>query len=427
MAIRFTPRLTESRALLDRALAVIPMATQTWSKHASQWPDRVSPSFIQRGEGAHVWDVDGNEWVDYGMALAPVILGYAEPAVDAAVRRQLEQGIVFSLAHPIEVQVAEQIVRMVAGVEAVRFGKSGSDAVGAAVRAARALTGRDRVVACGHHGWHDWYVGSTAFSAGVPGAVRDLIATFAYNDLGSLEQQLDQAQGRVAAVVLEPSGTELPAPGFLEGVVERAHAHGALVIFDEVVTGFRLAPGGARQRYGVHPDFSCYGKALGNGMPVSAVAGRWEVMHAFDEVFVSLTHGGETLSLAAAEVVLDTVADGTVLASIEGLGQRLLAGFSERIAEHGVGHLVRASGEPHRPVVTFPGDSDQVRRSWVHQCFAEHGILFTGSTPLCARHTEADVALGIEAFDHALEVIATRTDLASMLAGTPMRPVFRAR
>ena len=316
---------------------------------------------------------------------------------------------------------------MVPGVEAVRFGKSGSDAVSAAVRAARTLTGRDRVVVCGHHGWHDWYVGSTAFGAGVPKAVRDLIATFAYNDLDSLERQLDPAPGRVAAVVLEPSGTELPAPGFLEGVVERAHAQGALVIFDEVVTGFRLAPGGARQRYGVHPDFSCYGKALGNGMPISAVAGRWDVMQSFDEVFVSLTHGGETLSLAAASVVLDTVADGTVLATIERLGERLLTGFNERIAAHGVGHLVRASGEPHRPVLTFPGDSDQVRRSWVHQCFAQRGILFNGSTPLCARHTEADVALGIEAFDHALEVLATQVDLASMLVGMPMQPVFRAR
>lgn len=427
MSTPFPPQLTESRALRDRALEVIPIGTQTWSKHASQWPDGVTPSYIRRGDGAHVWDVDGNEWVDYAMALAPVILGYAEPSVDAAIRSQLEHGIVFSLAHPIEVQVAEQIVRMVPGVEAVRFGKSGSDAVSAAVRAARMITGRDNVVRCGHHGWHDWYVGSTAFPAGVPSTVRDLIATFDYNDLDSLERQLDQARGSVAAVVLEPSGTELPAPGFLAGVVERAHAHGALVIFDEVVTGFRLAPGGARERYGVHPDFSCYGKALGNGMPVSAVAGDWHVMSAFDEVFVSLTHGGEALSLAAASVVLDTIADGTVLTSIERLGERLLNGMTERIADHDVGDLVRASGEPHRPVVTFPDDDDQIRRSWVHQCFAQRGILFNGSSPLCARHTEADIALGIEAFDQALEAIATRKDLSSLLVGAPMRPVFRAR
>jgi glutamate-1-semialdehyde aminotransferase len=403
------------------------MATQTWSKHASQWPDRVAPSFIQSGKGAHVWDVDGNEWLDYAMALAPVILGYAEPAVNAAVRRQLEEGVVFSLSHPIEVQVAEQIVRMVPGVEAVRFGKSGSDVVSAAVRAARNLTGRDQLLVCGWHGWHDWYVASAGFSAGVPTAVRDLVSKFAYNDLDSLEQQLERGNGRIAAVALEPSGTELPTPGFLEGVVERAHAHGALVIFDEVVTGFRLAPGGARERYGVQPDFSCYGKALGNGMPVSAVAGRWDVMRSFDEVFVSLTHGGETLSLAAASVVLDMIADGSILARIERLGTRLLHGFNERIAAHGVGHLVRASGEPHRPVVTFPGDTDQLRRSWVHQCFAQHGILFNGSTPLCARHTDADIDAGLVALDHALEVMARCDDLAPMLVGAPMRPVFRSR
>ena len=268
------------------------------------------------------------------MALGPVILGYAEPVVDDAVRAQLDQGITFSLSHPLEAEVAERIIALCPGVEAVRFAKSGSDAVSAAIRAARALTGRDLVLAAGYHGWHDWYIGSTTRDLGVPKAVADLTMTFRFGDLDHLRSVLERHPGEVAAVVVEPSGAEVPEPGHLQAIVDLAHEHGALAVFDEIITGFRLAPGGARQRYGVVPDLSCYGKALGNGMPIAAVAGAWPTMRIFEDVFFSGTHGGETLSLAAARAVLDTVADGTVLADIEAKG----------IGAHG-----RPPGRDHRP------------------------------------------------------------------------------
>jgi glutamate-1-semialdehyde aminotransferase len=328
--------------------------------------------------------------------------------------------------HPLEVDVAERIVAMCPGVEAVRFAKSGSDAVSAAVRAARALTGRDAVLVAGYHGWHDWYVGSTSRNAGVPQAVRDLVTTFRFDDITDLERALDGRAGQVAAVVLEPSGAEIPSPGYLQEVVDLARKHGAVSVFDEVITGFRLAPGGAREHYGVRPDLSCYGKALGNGMPISAVAGSWDVMCAFEEVFVSLTHGGETLSLAAAKAVLDTIANGAVHAEIATRGRALLDGAAALIDAHGVRERVRIGGEPSRPVVQFAGVDPLVAKSWVQQCLVERGILFNGSLFVSAAHSDRDIDETLEAFDMALAGIAEHDDLAPLLHGPPVQEVFRS-
>jgi len=416
--------MSRSQELWARATRVIPMGTQTLSKGPSQFVRGASPIYLERGEGAHVWDVDGNRYLDYPMALGPVLLGYCDPSVDEAIRRQLEDGISFTLMHPLEVEVAERIAGLCPGVEAIRFGKSGSDAVSAAVRAARALTGRDLVLAGGYHGWHDWYAASTSRAAGVPEAVGALTQRFRFNDAADLARALDEHRGRVAAVVLEPSGAELPAEGYLGRVVELCREHGAVSVFDEVITGFRLAPGGARERYGVQPDLSCYGKALGNGMPISAVAGSWPAMRAFERVFFSLTHGGETLSLAAARAVLDAIADGRVLAEIEARGRRLRDGIAELVERHGVGSRVSVGGEPQRAVVGFEGPDPLVDRSWVQQCLAERSILFNGSMFVCARHTDADVEETLEAFDAALATLAGHNDLRPLLSGDPVEPVF---
>ena len=401
------------------------MGTQTLSKSPTQFVQGVSPIYLQRGRGAHVWDVDGNEWVDYPMALGPIILGYAEPVVDDAIRRQLEDGITFTLMHPLEVEVAERIARMCPGVEAVRFGKSGSDALSAGIRAARALTGRELVLVAGYHGWHDWYIGSTTRNLGVPKPVRELTRTFSFNDPDHLRACLEAAPGDVAAVVVEPSGAEIPEPGFLEQVVELSHRHGAVAVFDEVITGFRLAPGGARERYGVIPDVSCYGKALGNGMPISAVAGTWPLMRQFEQVFFSGTHGGEALSLAAAAAVLDSLADGATLREIHGRGTRMLRGIRGLIDRRGVGDHVRVGGEPERAVVGFAGKDPLVVKSWVQQCLAEAGVLFNGSMFICARHADLDIDLALQGFDTAFSTIADTEDLEPLLKGPAVQPVFR--
>ena len=406
-----------------RAEKVIPLGTQTFSKTPSQFVRGVTPIFLKGGRGAHVWDLDGHRYLDYPMALGPVLLGYAEPTIDNAVKAQLEDGITFSLPHPLEVEVAERIVRLCPGVDMVRFGKTGSDAVSAAVRAARAITGRDRVVVMGYHGWHDWFIGSTTRAAGVPAAVQALTSVVPFNDLDAARDALAGAD--VAAVVLEPSGGAVPAPGYLQSLVDLAHERGTLVVFDEVITGFRLAPGGAQERYGVQADLVAYGKALGNGMPISAVGGRAELMRVFGEIFYSGTHGGEALSLAAARAVLDTIADGKVLRAINDMGQRLRNGLDDLVARHGVGEIVRVSGEPERNVVTFPGERELVHKSVVQQFLIERGILFNGSMFISNRHTIIDIDDTIDAFDDAFHALAHTADPATLLEGPAVEAVFR--
>lgn len=410
-----------------RAERVIPLGTQTMSKHPSQWVGGgVHPTHIARGQGAHLFDVDGNEWIDEPMALGPILLGYAEPVIDEAIREQLAKGITFTLMHPLEVEVAERIVALCPGVDQVRFAKTGSDAVSAAIRAARAHTGRDLVLVGGYHGWHDWFIGSTTRDKGVPGTVSDLTVAFRYGDLDELAELLARHRGQVAAVVLEPSGATLPPAGYLQGLVDLCRADGVISVFDEVITGFRIAPGGARQRYGVQPDLSCYGKALGNGMPIAAVGGSRILMAEFEEVFFSGTHGGEALSLAAARAVLDTIADGTVLAAIEERGSRLQAGVRDLVDRHGLSGLITVDGEPHRTIVGFGGPDPLITKSFVQQGQAEAGCLFNGSLFICARHTDADVAQILSGFEASFAVLADGVEVAARLRGAPVEPVFRA-
>jgi glutamate-1-semialdehyde aminotransferase len=417
--------LRRSEEWWRRGQAVIPLGTQTLSKSPTQFVQGALPIYLERGQGAHVWDVDGNEWIDFPMALGPILLGYREPVVDEAIREQLDQGITFTLMHPLEVEVAERIVAMCPGVEAVRFGKSGSDAMSGAVRAARAITGRDHILVAGYHGWHDWYIGTTSRGAGVPKAVADLSSTFAFNDLSALEATLDAHSGDVAAVIVEPSGVDIPTPGYLADLVDMTHRHGALAIFDEIITGFRLAPGGARERYGIEPDLSCYGKALGNGMPISAIGGRWTTMRVFEEIFFSGTHGGEAIALAAARAVLDTIAEGQILPAIEKRGAGLQTALRESASRHGVGDRVQISGEPQRTVVSFQDDPDLVTKSFVQQTLAAHGVLFNGSLFMCGRHNDSDVARTMTAFDDAFATINGSSDLRPLLVGSPVAPVFR--
>jgi glutamate-1-semialdehyde aminotransferase len=253
------PVIAESERLWQRARDLIPGGTQTLAKGPYQQVLGVAPKYLKRGDGAHVWDVDGNAYLDLMMAIGPLVLGYRYPAVDAAIRAQLEDGITFSLMHPLEVEVAEQIQSLVPCAEAVRFSKTGADVTSAAIRLARAFTRRRRILCCGYHGWHDWYVGMTDRHAGVPDEVRDLTYTFEYNRIESLASALDDD---VAAVILEPVVFEEPTEGYLEQVRELCTRNGALLLFDEMWTGFRIALGGAQQRYAVTPDLATFSKAV---------------------------------------------------------------------------------------------------------------------------------------------------------------------
>jgi glutamate-1-semialdehyde aminotransferase len=425
-------RLECSSALKARAERVVPSCTQTFSKGPSQFVQGVAPVFLERGSGSHVWDVDGNEYIDTIAALGAVILGYGDPDVVQAARRQLDDGVVLSLPHPLEVEVAELLVDVIPCAEMVRFGKNGSDATAGAVRAARALTGRDHVACCGYHGWQDWYIGSTTRSAGVPRPVAELAHPFRYNDLPSLECVFAEHPGQLAAVILEPVGVVEPEPGFLAGVRSLASREGALLVFDEVITGFRLALGGAQELFGVVPDLACVGKALGNGFPISAIVGRRELMAIFDEIFFSFTYGGDTVALAAARATLARLLDGSVIEHLWRQGARLRDGYNELVRSAGIDRYTDCHGLAPRTVMSFSdadGAESLALKSIFQQEVLRRGVLSAGYHNVMSAHSDEDVERILEAYAAAVAVMAEALadgDLQGRLAGQPVQPVFRS-
>lgn len=428
-----TSRYAKSEALLERALNTIPLGSQTFSKSKTQYPFGVSPYFIERGEGSHVWDVDGNEYVDFISALCAVTLGYNDPDVTAAVRAQLDDGVIFSLPHRIEMEVAEAIVEMVPCAEKVRFGKNGSDATAGAIRIARAFTGRDRVAVCGYHGWQDWYIGSTARNLGVPKATRDLTHNFTYNDADSLLKLLKAYPGEFAAVILEPMNVAYPTATFLHDVQEMARTHGAVLVFDETITGFRFANGGAQELFGVTPDLATFGKGLANGYPVSAVAGRADIMQLMEEVFFSFTFGGETLSLAAAKATMAKLKREPVVTTMRAQGQKVIDGTIALIAKHGTGDFMSVSGDPTWSFLTIkdaaPYTLWQLKTLFMQEMFAR-GVLAYGTHNLSYAHSNADVGKLLTTYDEVFALLAdavANRSLEQKLRCKPLEPLFKVR
>ncbi len=421
------PDISRSDAWYARATGLIPAYTQTLAKGPGQYVRGVAPKYLARGKGCRVWDVDGNEYLDYQMGIGPLSLGYANEAVDAAIREQLADGITFSLMHPLEVEVAELVRELVPGAEGVRYSKTGCDATTAAVRLARAFTGRDRVLCCGYHGWHDWYIGVTDRNAGIPRATAELTATFGYNDLESVVEAIDD---QTACVILEPVTFEEPRDGFLSELRRVCDQVGALLIFDEMWTGFRLALGGAQERFGVRADLACFSKAIANGMPISVVTGRRDVMALCDkDVFFFTTFGGEALSLAAAKATIGELRAHRVPEQLERLGGKLKAGYNALAAELGLDYT-RCIGYGCRSMVTFDAKAGDplVLKSLAQQELIRRGVLWGGFHNLSFAHGEADVAYTLEAWRGALGVVREAVaagDVRGRLRGEPVEPVFR--
>ncbi len=425
--------LAQSQAWLERAKKVIPGCAQTFSKGYTQYVQGVAPIFLERGKGCRVWDVDGNEYIDYVQGLLPNILGYAHAEVNAAAAAQLAEGHSFSLPHPLEVQLAERLTRLIPCAEMVRFGKNGSDATSGAVRAARAFTGRERIACCGYHGWQDWYIGSTTRHAGVPKAVRDLTHPFPYNDLASLEKLLEQHPDEFAAVIMEPVNFVEPAHGFLEGVKHLAHRHGALLIFDEICVGFHFGLGGAQKLYGVTSDMACFGKAMGNGYPISCILGRADVMHTFEEIFYSFTFAGEVASMAAAMKVLDILEQTDALARLESNGRTLQDAVNAMAKEAGLAQRIRAVGRPQWSLLKFfdqNGADSPLLRNLFQQEVVKRGILFLASHNITAAHETTAIHQTLEAYAEVFKTLSAwvaDSNPVRFLEGPMTQPVFRVR
>jgi glutamate-1-semialdehyde aminotransferase len=391
----------------------------------------IAPYAVDEGFGAYLVDVDGKRYLDYPMGLGAVILGYNYPEVNAAVEKQLGRGASFSLPHPLEIILAEKLAELIPCAEMVRFGKNGSDATAGAVRLARAVTGRDRVACCGYHGWQDWYIGSTQMHRGVPEAVRSLTHTFTYNDESTLEALLRAYPGEFAAVIMEPAG-QVPRDGFLERIRDLTHAHGALLIFDEIVSGFRLHLGGAQALLNVVPDLACFGKAMANGFPISALVGKRVLMEELERVFFSFTFGGEAVSIAAALETIRVMEERDVLTHIKTYGLRLMQECRGLIERHGLSRHVSVTAHPQNMALSFKEVSDdvQVLKSIFQQEVLSRGILFNGNHASTFSHGPAEFDRTIEVYDEAFGILARAIEsrqTETFLKAEPLHPLFTLR
>jgi glutamate-1-semialdehyde aminotransferase len=421
------PVINESNNIYKRAKDLIPAATQTLAKGPSQHVNGVAPKYLIKGKGSHVWDVDGNEYIDYNMGIGPLSLGYAYPAVDKAIKKQLDDGITFSLMHPLEVELAELLKEIIPNAESVRYSKSGADVTSAAIRIARAYTGKNKVLCCGYHGWHDWYISTIARNAGVPENVKELTYTFAYNDITSLVNSID---GDVAAVILEPVVFEAPKDNFLYQVSAICKQKGIVLIFDEMWTGFRMALGGAQEYFKIKADLATFSKAVANGMPISILTGKKEIMQVLnDDVFFFTTFGGEALSLAAAKATINEMKHKEVIQHLNSMGALLKDSYNMIANVLGMDYT-QAIGYNFRSMVTFDeiAGNPLELKSYVQQELIKRGILWSGTHNICYSHSIKDIEYTMEVYKEVLSLLkkAVENDTVfQQIKGIPIQPTFR--
>ena len=358
-------RVARSMEMYQRLLELIPGGTQLISRRPTRYALGVSPVVATRGKGSRIWDVDGHEYIDWVSAIGSVILGYADPVVDQAVKQQIDRGTNFSITHELELELAELLVERIPCAEMVRYARGGGDACAVAVRIARGSTGRDRILFCGYHGWHDWYQAANHGSdgdldehlfpgiepIGVPSALAGTAIPFAYGDLDGLGERLDRYRGEVAAVMMEPMRSELPAEGYLEGVASLCRDHDVVLIFDEVSTGFRPSDAGVQPVLGVEPDMAVFAKSISNGYAMGAVVGRRDVMAPADRMFVSSTYWGETVGLAATVATLTELRNRNTAQTLARTGAALKQRLNDVASDVGVS--ICCTGVDYHPHLEF--------------------------------------------------------------------------
>ena len=426
-------RYAKSIEHLERAERTIPLGSQTFSKSRTLFPVGISPLYVSRGRGAEIWDIDGNKYIDLISALASVTLGYGDKAVEKAVNTQLKKGVSLSLPGILEAEVSELIVEMVPSAEMVRFGKNGSDATAAAIRLARAFTGRDHILVCGYHGWQDWYIGSTTRNKGVPESVSSLTHKFEYNNIDSLKLVLSSLENQVAAVIMEPMNITYPLPGFLEEVQLLTRNAGALLIFDETITGFRYSKGGAQELFGVIPDLSTFGKGMANGFPLSAVVGRRDVMMEMEEIFFSGTFGGELLSLAASKVVLERNLNEDVSGDLTDIGNRLNSKVNQLIIDNKMESTLSLSGHPTWTFLIWQSNElnsvNELKTYFMQESF-KRGLLVESTHNVTLAFSEKIIKRATEIYEQVFQEIGKNIQEGNVLKELqvkPLAPLFRTR
>lgn len=426
-------RYAKSTSHLKRAEQTIPLGSQTFSKSRTQYAVGISPLYAAKARGAKIWDLDGNCYIDLVSALASVTLGYGDKGVEKAVRKQLTRGVSMSLPGVLESEVSELIVEMVPSAEMVRFGKNGTDATSAAIRLARAYTGRDHIIVCGYHGWQDWFIGSTTRNKGVPDAVSALTHKFDYNDIASLEVLLKEYDGKIAAVIMEPMNVVFPDPGFLEAVQRLTKGVGALLVFDETITGFRFSKGGAQELFGVTPDLSTFGKGMANGFPLSAIVGRRDIMMEMEEIFFSGTFGGELLSLAAAKEVLTRHVSQDICGYIADIGTELTSATRSIIELYNLENVIKLSGHESWTFLNWSNSSgfssDEIKTLFAQETF-KRGVLVLSTHNVTLAHNSKQRSKIIEVYSEVAGLLSdaiSSGNLRELLEVKPLKPLFKVR
>lgn len=435
--LRSFARSNEAQARLH---AIVPGGAHTYARGSDQYPEHMAP-VIARGHGARVEDLDGNTYVEYGMGLRSVTLGHGYQPVLTAAAEAAASGMSFSRPSVWELRAAETFLTQVPGAEMVKFAKNGSDATTAAVKLSRAVTGRSLVALCGTQPFFstdDWFINTTTMRAGIPVDKHASTVQFRYNDLESVRDLLTRHPGQIACLILE-AATALaePEPGFLEGLRALADQDGFVLIFDEMITGMRWSAGGAQAVYGVTPDLSTWGKALGNGFPISALAGRRDLMEygglntdASRVFLLSTTHGPEVMSLAAYLAVVQAYHEHDIVDTMERQGQKLADAVNRVSREQGLQDHVAVRGRPSCLIYTthdHDGQPSQAFRTLFMQELLDRGVLGQ-SFVISAAHTDDDIAQTVDAVTAALVVYGralTARTTDGLLRGRPVAPALR--
>ncbi len=415
----------------NKALEVIPGGSQTFSKSPFQHVNGVSPKIIKKAKGCYSWDVDGNKFIDYMMSLGPNILGYADPTINKAAMEAARDGVVTSLSHPLEYELAKLMTDIIPSAEMVRFGKNGSDVTTAAIRVARAFTGKNKILVCGYHGWHDWFIGSTPRNLGVPREISKLTLTFEYNNIKSLKKVIKNNKNQIAAIIMEPVNFYEPTNNFLENVSKIAKENRILLIYDEIITGFRMNIGGAQSYYKITPDLSCFGKALGNGYPISALVGRKEIMKLFNEAFFSGTFAGELISISAAIKTIKEIKKRKTINHINNLGAKIKSGYRKIITENKFEYFTNIIGFNWWPEYIFfnkDGSPSLEKQSLFQQEIIRRGVLTRAGMFICGSHSEKDIQKTLGVFEEALDFVnfaIKKNKVLEYLDGEVIVPVIR--
>jgi glutamate-1-semialdehyde aminotransferase len=402
---------------------------QTYSKGMRYFTRDI---MLDHGKGSRVWDTEGNEYCDFTCALGPGLIGHNDARINTAIEKQLKKGISFSTPTQIEQDLCQKFTEIIPGCEACKLLKNGKDATTAAVKLARAYTGRDMILKSGYHGWDDWTIGIEPGAKGIPQAVKDLTVKFKYNDFEDIRKKIRNIDN-MACVIMEPVMESGPEETYLEYVKRLCHAHGIILIFDEIVTGARFALGGAAEYYGVTPDLTCIGKAYGGGCAISAVCGRSDIMHLIDtgKAFISTTFGGECLSIAATLATIDILEQPGTYEHIWSLGQIMLSGLQRQIDFYGLNDYISTIGLPPHCGLTFrdAGKLDYLDLLSVYEeKMLNAGIIVSDTGFISLSHSKDDVEYFVLSAGRAIESICKAIEqdsLDGVLFGRRINPVFK--